>query len=346
MVEGMRAIRMHETGGPDVLQLDEVDRPSPGEGQVLVRVAVAGVNYADVGTRSGVMHGASELPAIPGFEVAGEVVEVGEGVDDALVGTHVAASGQGGYAEYAVVPALALLPVPEGVDLHDAVAMPVQGVTALGVLSEATTVARGDVVLVTAAAGGVGSLAVQIAKLLGAGRVVALASSQEKRALARRLGADDAVDYTEQGWVDRVRALGEGKPAPVTGAPSGPVDVALDSVGGPVAREALGLLRHRSGRMVTFGNASGEDSGIGPFALVPGNLTLVGFNADRLAARPRLADGRGDPALRLAAHPLPHGRPGRDLAARAGGGRPPRARAAGDDREGAARGRLDRGPPT
>lgn len=247
----MKAITVHQPGPPEVLQLEEVPTPEPGPGEVLVRVEVAGVNYADVGTRMGMFHGPEEdgFPVTPGFEVAGTVAAVGEGVEGPSEGVRVAAVlGGGGYAGYAVAPAQTLVEVPEGVDLVDAsAALLVQGLTAYGVLHDSARLTPGESVLVQAAGGGVGTLAVQFAKLAGPGVVIGTASSREKRDLALSLGADRAVDYTREGWVEEVLEATGGRG----------VDVVLESVGGEVGAQAYGALAPL-GRLVTFGAASGQ----------------------------------------------------------------------------------------
>jgi NADPH2:quinone reductase len=247
----MKEIKIHKPGPPEVLQLEETETPSPGPGEVLIKVEVAGVNYADVGMRMGMFHGPEEggYPVTPGFEVAGTVAALGEGVEGVVEGARVVAVLEGGgYAEYAVAPAGALVEVPEGVDLVDATAaLLVQGITAYGVLHDSARVAEGESVLVQAAAGGVGTLAVQFAKLAGAGVVIGTAGSEEKRDLALALGADRAVDYTREGWVEEVLEATGGRG----------VDVVLESVGGEVGAQAYGALAPL-GRLVTFGAASGE----------------------------------------------------------------------------------------
>lgn len=190
---------MHEPGEPEVLKLEDVETPEPGACEVLVQVALSGVNYADTGVRRGMFHGpdAAALPMTPGFEVAGTVVKSGADVEgleeDARV---VAVLEAGGYAEYAVAPANSVVEIPEGVDFLQATALLVQGITAYGVLHDAARIQPGASVLVQASAGGVGTLAVQLAKLAGAGTVIGTASTKEKRDLAESLGADRSVDYT------------------------------------------------------------------------------------------------------------------------------------------------------
>ncbi|WP_047863727.1 quinone oxidoreductase family protein [Rubrobacter aplysinae] len=247
----MRAIRVEEPGGPDALVLRDVAEPEPGAREVLIRVEVAGVNYADTGVRAGMMFGphAHELPVTPGFEVAGTVAALGEGVAGPEEGTRVVAVlDSGGYAEYAVAGAGSLVEVPDGVSLEAATAaLLVQGITAYGTLHDAGRLAAGESVLVQAAAGGVGSLAVQLARIAGAETVIGTAGSEEKREFVRSLGADLAVDYGEDDWPERVLEATDGRGA----------DVVLESVGGDAGARAFECLAPL-GRLVMFGAASGS----------------------------------------------------------------------------------------
>jgi len=246
----MRAILMHEPGGPGVLRLEEVETPAPGAGEVLIEVSVAGVNFADTGMRRGMFHGPGEggLPATPGFEVVGTVAALGKGVFGPDEGTRVVAVlPLGGYAEYAVAPAEAVVPVPEGVDLVPATALLVQGLTAYGVLHDSARIREGEGVLVQAAGGGVGTLAVQLARLAGADPVIGAAGSAEKLELVESLGADRAVDYSRDGWTEEVLEATGGRG----------VDVVLEAVGGEVGAQAYDVLAPL-GQLVTYGGASGE----------------------------------------------------------------------------------------
>jgi NADPH:quinone reductase len=265
----MKAIRFHELGGPEVLKLEEVPDPTPGAGEVLVRVSAAGISYAEVQMRSGAMGAhpwfpAPPLPFAPGFEVAGTVAAVGEGVDESLIGTRVVGGvAGGGYAELAVPAAAAVLPIPEELDDHKALALFGQGTTALGV-AETGAAQAGEVVLVLAAAGGVGSLLVQLAKRSGA-TVVAAARGARKLTLAEQLGADLAVDYTEDGWAEKVQAA------------VGQVHVLFDPVGGAVSKAAFGLLAIGVGRAVVFGSASAELPAVTPVDFLARGLQVSGF---------------------------------------------------------------------
>jgi NADPH2:quinone reductase len=274
----MKAITVEEFGEADVLQYVDAERPAPGGGEALIEVRSAGVNYADTMRRRNQYLEEQDLPFTPGSEVAGTVAEVGEGVDDVSVGDHVVSLlGTGGYAEYAVAPAQGLIPLPEGLDFDRAAAIPLQGLTAYHCIKTSGALKDGESVLVHAAAGGVGTLAVQMAKLLGAGTVIATASSEEKLDLARSLGADVLIDYTEDDWPERVREATEGQGA----------DIILEMVGSDFPRKNLECL-NVFGRMVVFGAASGERGTIVPAALMKPCHAVVGFYLPQIMRRPDL----------------------------------------------------------
>ena len=274
----MKAIWVEEFGEADVLQYVDVERPEPGEGEVLVEVRSAGVNYADTMRRRNQYVESQDLPFTPGSEVAGVVAAVGEGVDDVSVGDRVVTLlGTGGYAEYAVAPARGLIPLPEGLDFDRAAAIPLQGLTAYHCIKTSGALKDGESVLVHAAAGGVGTLSVQMAKLLGAGAVIATASSEEKLDLARSLGADVLIDYTEEDWPERVREATEGKGA----------DIILEMVGADFPEKNLKCL-DVFGRMVVFGAASRERGTIVPAALMKRCHAVVGFYLPQIMRRPDL----------------------------------------------------------
>ncbi|MFA1541338.1 zinc-binding dehydrogenase [Actinomadura monticuli] len=239
----MRAVWLKGFGGPEVLVPGEAPDPVPAEGQVLIEVAFANITFVETQMRAGTGPAPVRLepPVIPGNGVGGVVTAVGAGVDGALAGRRVVSStgGSGAYAEKVAVDAKALFDVPDGLALDDAVALLADGRTAVMML-DAAGPRPGERVLVEAAAGGVGTLLVQLAKERGA-TVVAAAGGAHKTEVPLRLGADEAVDYREPGWSKK---LGE-------------LDVVFDGVGGDVAREAFTLLRG-GGRMVSFGLASGE----------------------------------------------------------------------------------------
>ena len=274
----MKAIWVGEFGEADVLQYVDVERPEPGEGEVLIEVRSAGVNYADTMRRRNQYVESQDLPFTPGSEVAGTVAEVGEGVDDVSVGDRVVTLlGTGGYAEYAVAPARGLIPLPEGLDFDRAAAIPLQGLTAYHCIKTSGALKDGESVLVHAAAGGVGTLSVQVAKLLGAGTVIATASSEEKLDLARSLGADVLIDYTEEDWPEQVREATEGKGA----------DIILEMVGADFPEKNLRCL-NVFGRMVVFGAASRERGTIVPATLMKRCHAVVGFYLPQIMRRPDL----------------------------------------------------------
>ncbi len=240
----MRAIRVHEYGGPEALRLDDIPVPEPGLGEARVKIAAAGVNFIDIYQRSGQYKGA--LPMTLGMEAAGIVDAVGPDVSDVRVGDQVVyAMRQGAYAEYAIVPATMLAPVPAGVDLQQAAAVMLQGMTAHYLAYSTYPLRQGDVALIHAAAGGVGLLLVQIAKRCGA-RVIGTVSTEEKAALARAAGADDIILYTQEDFSAAVRRLTDGAGA----------HVVYDSVGKTTFEGSLNCLRPR-GYMVLFGQSSG-----------------------------------------------------------------------------------------
>lgn len=272
----MKAIRVHQPGGPEVLRLEEIAQPTPQAGEVLIKAAAAGVNYADVGQRQGMLGDphAVELPYTPGFEVAGAIAQLGDGITNFAVGDRVmAVVDGGGYAEYALAPVAKVFPIPDGLDFAPATALLVQGLTAYGLIHDAARVQPGETVLVEAAAGGVGSLLIQLNKLAGA--IVVGAASGSKLAYVKHLGADHAIDYTEREWSAQVFAATGGRG----------VDVVFDSVGGQIGGQAFGCLAPL-GRMIVFGGASGQPLPL-PQMMMPLNvkgLTISGFGGPWLRA--------------------------------------------------------------
>src|SRR3954465_9853583 len=192
----MRAVLIDEWGGPEVLQLvDDQPTPEPGPDQQRIQVTAAGVNFADTHARENAYIAKYELPLVPGTEVAGTL----EG------GTRVVAMPHhGGYAEYAVADEQSIFPLPDGLGDHEALALLIQGLTAWHLYRTAAQIRKGETVVVHSAAGGTGSVAVQLAKPMGAGRVIASASSEEKRRLVARLGADAGIDHAPKNKAQRV----------------------------------------------------------------------------------------------------------------------------------------------
>jgi NADPH:quinone reductase len=254
----MRAIRITEFGGPEVLTLADVPEPEPGPGQLLVDVDRAGVNYADTHQAENSYLSKTTLPLIPGAEV------VGRGPDGRRI---VAMLDSGGYAQRAVADPATSFDVPESVDDVSALAMVVQGATAWLLLRRSVHLEPGESVVVHAAAGGVGSLAVQLAKAWGAGRVIATASSPEKRALATDLGADVAIDAEADDMAAALREANDGRR----------VDVVLDMTGGRVTDQSLAALAPL-GRLAFYGMASRRPpTPVAPASLLAHSTTVAGM---------------------------------------------------------------------
>ncbi|MEV4555413.1 zinc-binding dehydrogenase [Kitasatospora sp. NPDC049285] len=255
----MRAVWLREFGGPEVLVAGEAPDPVAGEGQVLVRVAHANLTFVETQFRAtGLGPFSAGLPMIPGNGVGGTVTAVGPGADPGLLGRRVVTStgGSGGYAELVAVPADGLFPVPDELPLDAATALLADGRTAR-LLLETAGVTAGERVLVEAAAGGVGSLLVQLAATAGA-EVVAAAGGADKLALAEELGAHESVDYRTPGWT----------------AALAPVDLVLDGVGGEIGRTAFTALRP-GGRMLSYGLASGSWAGVPDDRATARQITLL-----------------------------------------------------------------------
>ncbi len=264
----MRAIQMTEFGGPEVLKLTELARPEPGPQEVLIRVTRAGLNFADTHTRTNSYVQKAALPLVPGGEVAGIREDTGERV--------VALVGNGGYAEYATAPEKLVFPIPAELDDGTALAIIIQGLTAWHLYRTSGRVAEGESVVIHSAAGGVGSLAVQLGHQLGAGRVIATASSDEKRALTLALGADVAIDPAPQGLTERLIEANGGEP----------VDVVFEMVGGEVfdaSYEALAPF----GRIVVCGISSQQPNRCSTGSLLRHSRAVVGFYLFHCLERPR-----------------------------------------------------------
>ena len=263
----MKAVQLKEYGGPEVLNLVDIERPVPKGHEVLIEIKAIGVNYADTARREGQYVVKTPLPFIPGAEIAGIVAQVGEKVTKVKPGTRIVTLIEsGGYAEFALADERALIPIPEQLDFHTAVALPLQGLSAYHILKTMGRLEKGESVLVHAAAGGVGTIAVQLAKLFGAGKIIATASSDEKLALAREMGADVLINYSEPDWEQQVLEATDGRG----------VNVALEMVGGEVFNKTVRCLA-TFGRLVIFGAASGEQSRFYPSSLMARNQSVIGF---------------------------------------------------------------------
>ena len=263
----MKAAILNQFGGPDALVITEVEKPRPAEGEVLVRIEAAGVNFTDTGQRAGSL-GPMPLPLVMGGEVAGTVEALGAGVRDVALGARVAAplfayGRMGGYADYVAAPAAALTPLPDGLSAAQAVALMVQGMTALHMSRRFAMTGRR--VFIHAAGGGVGSLLVQLARHQGAAKILAGASGAAK---LDRLGADIApIDYGRDGWTDGIKA-------------DGGADLIFDSAGGVATAASLSLLAP-GGQLVLYGLPSLSSfamSGAEAMGLVMANQSVSGFS--------------------------------------------------------------------
>ena len=263
----MRAIQMIEFGGPEVLRLAELPVPVPGPGEVLIKVTRAGLNFADTHTRTNSYVQKATLPLVPGGEVAGVREDNGERV--------VALTGAGGYAEYACAPEDHVFPIPGDLDDGVALAMIIQGTTAWHLFRTSARVAPGESVVIHGAAGGVGSLAVQLARPLGAGRVIATASSEEKRRIALDLGADEALDPDPDGLTERIVQANGGRE----------VDVVFEMSGGEVFDASYRALAP-FGRIVAYGIATSTPNEVRTGSLLRHSRAVVGFYLFHCLGRP------------------------------------------------------------
>jgi NADPH2:quinone reductase len=264
----VKAIQIEEFGGPEKLQLVEVDEPQAAEGMVVVDVARSGINFADTHATRNDYLAEQSLPLIPGAEISGRTAD----------GRRVAALvGSGGYAEKVVVPEALLIPIPDEVSDDQAAAMLLQGLTAMALVHRCARIEPGETLVVEAAAGGTGSLSVQLGKRAGA-RVIGLASSEEKRALVARLGADATVDSRSENLGAAIREANGGER----------VDAVLHMSGGDAFDAEMDILAPL-GRMVVFGIASREQREVSTAALLRGSKSVIGFWLLHLLARRELA---------------------------------------------------------
>jgi NADPH:quinone reductase len=261
----VKAIQIEEFGGPEVLKHVELPDPEPGEGEVLVEVARSGINFADTHATRNDYLAEQQLPLIPGAEVSGRTAD----------GKRVAAIlGGGGYAEKVAVPEAMLVPVPDEVDDDQAAGLLLQGLTAMALVRRCARVEPGETLLVEAAAGGTGSLTVQLGKRAGA-KVIGLASSEEKRKLVERFGADATVDSRSEDLKDAILEANGGER----------VDAVLHMSGGVAFDAELSALAPL-GRMVVFGIASREQREVSTAALLRGSKAVIGFWLVHLLMRP------------------------------------------------------------
>ncbi|MBV8903854.1 MAG: quinone oxidoreductase [Acidobacteriia bacterium] len=273
----MHAVVIEETGGPEKLKYKEVKQPAPGSGEVLIKIAAAGVNYIDTYFRTGLYK--IDLPAVLGSEGAGTVTALGPNVEDLAAGDRVAyANVRGSYAEYAVIPAWQAVKIPDDVDFPTAAGVMLQGLTAHYLTHSTFPLGAGDRCLIHAAAGGVGTLLVQMAKMRGA-HVIATVGDEAKAKIVQDLGADDIIIYTRDDFVPQAKGT----------------HVVYDSVGKDTFEKSLDCLQPR-GLMVSFGNSSGPVPPVSPLVLSQkGSLfltrpTLAHYTANREELEWRASD--------------------------------------------------------
>lgn len=266
----MKAIELSGFEGFSSLRLADVERPKPGLNEILIEVKAAGINYAEIELTKGRYQVGKKPPFIMGFEASGIVAEVGSQVRKFQIGDKVTSLvSSGGYAEYAIADAAVAMPIPDGISFAEAATITVQGLSAYTLLKFAARPQPSESILIQAAAGGVGLYLVQIAKLMGVGRIIGLASSKEKTDLIQTLGADVAINYNDQDWTAQVREATAGKG----------VDVVLEAASGDVGAESFKLIAP-FGRIVVFGAKNIHDtiSSEGLQQLIRSNQSLIGFN--------------------------------------------------------------------
>jgi NADPH2:quinone reductase len=273
----MRAIQMNEFGGPEVLELVDLPTPEPAAGEVLIRVTRAGINFADTHTRTNSYVQKATLPLVPGGEVAGIVVKAPAEAAVKAGQRVVALTGDGGYAEYATASAQRCYPIPDDLEDDAATAILIQGLTAWHLYRTAGCVTTGESVVVHSAAGGVGSLAVQLGHLFGAGRVIATASSQQRREVALSLGADVAIDPDPEGLTERLIEANHGRE----------VDVVFDMAGGEAFERSYRALAH-FGRIVVCGISSQRPNEVRTGSLLRHSRTVTGFYLFHCLERPAM----------------------------------------------------------
>jgi NADPH2:quinone reductase len=291
----MRAIQVTEFGDSGVIERTEQDIPEPGDGQVRIEVRAAGINFADIMQRRGHYHGGPQPPYTPGMEVAGVVDAVGDGVGREVGDRVVSMVDGGGYADYAIADAMGLMDIPGEMSFEEAAGFPVQYLTAHNCLFEWGGLEEGDSVLIHAAAGGVGTAAVQLASNAGA-EVFGTASTREKLDKAASLGCDHPINYTEEDFVEVCKAETDYG-----------VDMVLDGIGGDTTEQSLDALKE-FGTLVVYGAASGRPGEPPTDKLLFGNVTVEGYHLGRgierkpmkvMGAVPELTELLGDGTLEV-----------------------------------------------
>lgn len=291
----MNAIVVTQFGGPDVLEYKQMPKPQPGPRQVLIRVAATSVNFADVKARYGNYHGGQQPPFVPGLDAAGTIEAVGSEVTRFAEGQRVIAFPKdGSYADYIVADEILTFQLPDEVDMETAAAAPIVTFTSYNLLANVARIQPGETVLIHAAAGGIGTTALQLAKLLGADKVIGTVGSGAKMQIAEQVGADYVINYETEDFVARVNEITAGKGA----------DIILDSVAGKVFEQSLECLA-MFGRIVNFGNSGGKAGSFQTSGLHSSCRSVLGFSlgthrkyrpqvlqATADAVLPFLADGR------------------------------------------------------
>jgi NADPH2:quinone reductase len=270
----MKAVVFDKVGGPEVLKIAEVPKPEVKPGTVLIKVRAAGINFADTLFRNGQYVMQPQLPDTPGLEAAGEIDAVGAGVTNLRPGQRVAALGNKMYAEYAIAPATQVIPIPDSLSFEDAAAVPVQVLTAWHLLHTAHQTRPGQTVLIHSAAGGVGIVAMQIAKAAGA-RVIGTVSSDSKAALAKVYGADDVINYASKDFAVEVNRITGGRG----------VDLILDAIGATTMDKGIGCLAP-FGHLILYGRSGGAPEPLNVFRLFDKSTKLSGFTLYTVAAVP------------------------------------------------------------
>lgn len=286
----MQAMYVTSYGGPEVLELSEAPTPEPGPGQLRICVTATSVNFADIQGRRAPYHTSAPPPFIAGLEAAGTVDALGPGVTGFQLGQRVAASTDGGsYAEYALARTIGTFAIPDSMGWDVAAVFPSVGTTAYNLLTLAGRLQAGETVLIHAAAGGVGSTAVQLARVLGAGRIIGTVGSAEKADLIGRLGADAAINYREENVAERVMDLTDGAGA----------DLILDAVGADTFEGSLASLA-LYGRLVVYGQSSGPPPPVAFGPLFSQNKSVLGYSTGgHRRTRPEVLRPAGEAVLKL-----------------------------------------------
>ncbi len=287
----MKAIELINYGGLESLRMTDVMRPRPAQNEILIEVKAAGINFAELELAHGRYSTGKEPPFVMGFEAAGTVVEAGSDVKHLRVGDAVTSLvSSGGYAEYATAVAEMAIPIPRGINFAEAASIPVQGLSAYTMLNHVARPTANETLLIQSAAGGIGIYLLQLAKLAGVRKVVALAGGEEKLKVVRSLGADVAIDSSRDGWTEEVLDATKGKG----------VDVVLEAAAGEFGRRSFGLLAP-FGRMIVFGSRNVHDvfSSEQMRQLILKNQSVTGFNFPSL--RPQLITSSVAPLMGLIA---------------------------------------------